>query len=426
MRLSDSEINHLREEYENLVQYFPDEREELFLSKKEEIIQYCIDNDIRLYSIVELPMMETASLLQKLLSYFVNPSSVEKNAKDEEDWAEEFQVAIDEVNEELAQLHDEALPTLGQMYLKKGSIPVSTLLNQQDMIDLFNDEDYLTDDIVTTEPFSLTVISSEQVERIKLLINREENNGKDVFLPVSHDGHWYYISREAGTWSVQDSQPTSGHFLTPRQESIFTETENFLTSLLDDQDYGELVYETTGKQDKAYDCGAHVINAYRKRVDDHYEESSHREVIEEVLSLQLPELESYLIEGDDFNEDFDDEFFPLDFEYDEDNLSSEYVLDNSEPAQFLEEPMIDLDLDKIHQVIETTVSSQANPIQAESYKDNLQEMVDAIVSKGLFSNIKNPIDLDKINTAEAAVGESEEEFVARLQEAEFRSAGLKK
>lgn len=418
MSLSEAEIRLLREEYRNLQYYIFPENQELFLQKEEEIIQYCIDNSVRLYNIVQLKQSQAVSLLQQLLSYFIKPMNDfdrERISLEKICWVVDFDVALDNVSKELADIHDQARPTLGQMYLRENSIPLATLLNQQDMIDLLNVQEYRSDDILTTEPFSLTTISSDQLCRIQALLNTEENSEKDVFLVASHDGHWFYLSRHEGSWSVQDSQPADGMFFTPRQQSIFDESKNFLTRLLDGQNYGELIYETTGKQTTHYDCGTQVVNAYRSLVDDDYDALSHRAVIAEVLSIQLPEIEYFNVVGDDFF-DFDEE----------DLLSSAHRADESVFDDLpVQQP---IDPNKVAQVIETTVSSQIDSDKAELYREHLHELVEQVISKGLFAKVKQPIELDKINSAEADLeaGESDQEFATRLQEAEFRNAGLKK
>ncbi|CDZ79209.1 hypothetical protein BN59_03527 [Legionella massiliensis] len=439
MKLSEAEIIHLHEQYENLKEYFPESRREAFLAKRDDIIQYCVENEIRLYDIVQIQQMQAVTLLQQLLSFFLKPNSNSDEVNfDKMFWPLDFSEALEQVEKDVVNMHDEARPTLGQMYLRNGgSIPLSTLLQQQDMIDLFNAEDYRSDDIVTTEPFSLTEMSPEQFLRVKASLSSDENVEKDVFLAASHDGHWFYLQRKDGAWSVKDSQPLiDGDVFTPRQESIYEESQKFLAKLLDIQDFNALGFETSAAQITNYDCGTQVLNAYRELVDDNYEAVSHRGVMEEVLEIQIPGIDEINIVGGDshdFNFDFDEDE-PLvfsqgsdDFLFDEEapllpHDSGEFLFDDEvEP-----EPVQTIDPIKAAEVIETTVSSQADRDKAELYRDNLHELVHAVVSKGLFAKVEKPIELDKIKSAKADFDESDEEFATRLQEAEFRNAGLKK
>jgi hypothetical protein len=82
-------------------------------------------------------------------------------------------------------------------------------------------------------------------------------------------------------------------------------------------------------------------------------------------------------------------------------------------------------------VIEATISTQTQKDKVEQYRENVKQLIEASSSLGLFANIKNKIDINKIDTAEAiidsekGVKESDESFAARLQEAELRRAKLK-
>ncbi|WP_131795063.1 hypothetical protein [Fluoribacter gormanii] len=81
---------------------------------------------------------------------------------------------------------------------------------------------------------------------------------------------------------------------------------------------------------------------------------------------------------------------------------------------------------KEEQVIVATVSTQGEEDKVDLYRQNIKELIQAASTQGLFSQVKNKIDVDKIDTAEALKNErgdqieSDEDFAARLQEAELR------
>ncbi|PWY55119.1 hypothetical protein DGG96_13125 [Legionella qingyii] len=81
---------------------------------------------------------------------------------------------------------------------------------------------------------------------------------------------------------------------------------------------------------------------------------------------------------------------------------------------------------KEEQVIVATVSTQGEEDKVDLYRKNIKELIQAASTQGLFSQVKNKIDVDKIDTAEALKNEwgeqieSDADFAARLQEAELR------
>jgi hypothetical protein len=77
---------------------------------------------------------------------------------------------------------------------------------------------------------------------------------------------------------------------------------------------------------------------------------------------------------------------------------------------------------KEEQIINATVSTQIQQEKVEQYRKNIKELIDATSNHGLFAQVKNKIDINAINTAEASPDESDESFAARLQEAELRHA----
>ncbi|SNV04616.1 Dot/Icm T4SS effector [Legionella waltersii] len=83
------------------------------------------------------------------------------------------------------------------------------------------------------------------------------------------------------------------------------------------------------------------------------------------------------------------------------------------------------------QVIEATISTQTQKDKVERYRENIKQLIQASSGLGLFANVKNKIDINDIDSAEAVYDsekgakESDESFAARLQEAELRRAKLK-
>ncbi|QMT60991.1 hypothetical protein [Legionella sp. PC997] len=82
--------------------------------------------------------------------------------------------------------------------------------------------------------------------------------------------------------------------------------------------------------------------------------------------------------------------------------------------------------EKEEQVINATVSAQGEQDKVNLYRENITQLIQTASSLGLFSQVKNKIDLDKIDKAEALKNEqgeqveSDEAFAERLQEAELR------
>ncbi|MGL5741626.1 MAG: hypothetical protein ACRCXC_03280 [Legionella sp.] len=75
---------------------------------------------------------------------------------------------------------------------------------------------------------------------------------------------------------------------------------------------------------------------------------------------------------------------------------------------------------KEEQIITANVSAKAQQDKAKYYRKHLEKLVHAASTQGLFANVKNKIYVNAIDTAEADKDESDEDFAARLQEAELR------
>ncbi|KTD15853.1 hypothetical protein [Legionella israelensis] len=397
MALSREEQTRLANEYMPLVENFVAPELQVFWrdeENKKAIIQWCIDNDLRLYNLTALKISEARRLMSELQVVF--STEPEKMLA----WKNEFESKLLESDTQLREMHHSAYLSVADQYQKTEAVSNNTLLTVQDMKDLFRNSDSC-EEILVSEPFSLTEASVEQREVVQRLIEKGMQEEKTVFLPVTHDGHWFYLKNEKideeRVWSVQDSKPLDEHELTPRQESMLEASIDFLETVGEEEYIGEcgenLVFETTGEQLNPYDCGSRVVNAYRSMVDEEYQVKSHKEILVELLQTQLPVEEQ--------PEDIETVF-----------VKKEFI--SKVPVE-----------KKAKQVIETTVSAQACEEKRQKYRENVSELVNAVVKEGLFADIKNKLAIETLDSAVADKDETDEDFAKRLQEAEFRKVGLK-
>ncbi|WP_392536498.1 hypothetical protein [Legionella sp. 227] len=77
---------------------------------------------------------------------------------------------------------------------------------------------------------------------------------------------------------------------------------------------------------------------------------------------------------------------------------------------------------KAEQVIPSSVSKPVNAEKVDGYQQHVNDLIHAVSTQGLFSQVKNKISVDEIDSAKALKGESDEDFAKRLQEAEYRRA----
>ncbi|MDI9818395.1 MULTISPECIES: hypothetical protein [unclassified Legionella] len=279
---------------------------------------------------------------------------------------------------------------------------------------------YSSDNILVSKPISLTEASEDQTEEVKELLSHSE--GKTVFLPILHDGHWVYLLKEKGAWSLHDSQPLKDDTTySPRQASMLEQSKNFLIGM--EEEHSVLRFETSGKQLNDYDCGTQVINAYRKKADNCYVEKSHREILIEIFGKQCPEeslpasiqtipkpessLEEVTVTGGGNTNP----------------PASEITAENNSLVH-ADMEIKDTLTEKEIQIIKTTSSAQISPEKRALYKENITALVSAVRKQGLFTDIQNKIAIEHIDVAKAEEHESDSQFANRLQEAEFRKAGL--
>ncbi len=77
---------------------------------------------------------------------------------------------------------------------------------------------------------------------------------------------------------------------------------------------------------------------------------------------------------------------------------------------------------KEKQVLEATTATQSITDKYQVYK---QEVKDLILQSRDTTDVPNLVSLKDIDKAQALDGESDEDFAKRLQESEFKGAGLK-
>ncbi len=396
MALSTEEVAILRETYHELSEFLVEEKRPLWSENENAIIDYCIENDLHLYNIRSLKLSDASDLLGRLLDLFLwTLEGVEKEVRiywvqSVNEWQRSFDKALAD-NSELKNMFDEAYLSVGDQYIKTNDIAENTLLTFNDMRDLFSYTNQC-EAVIAVEPFSLTNPTQTQEDILKDLLNEESNDARELFLPVTHDGHWFYLLKQQGQWILHDSQLlTDEGNLTPRQISMCKKSSEMLSGLT--KKNVELVFQTTAQQDNDYDCGTRVINAYRSKVILDYFEKSHQEILDELFKLQVLNR----IDKESQSSDFE-EIVPV-------HQQTEQL---SPQAQ---------------QIIETTASAQISAEKIQQYKQHLNELVTAVTQHGLLSHVVDKIDVDELDVVKANEHESDEDFAKRLQEAEFRKAG---
>ncbi|WP_133128997.1 hypothetical protein [Legionella nagasakiensis] len=290
MRLSEAEGNHLRRNwgvFEELANQLLPSQRGLLRDKKEEIISLCIDRGIYLYNIPQLKFRDAIDALRSFLDIISLQSIIDAETINRQllAWKEQFDKQLAEMEDAARELHALAYVSVGDQFQKTGEVKADTLLTLKDMQDLLNPETFNTAHILKSQPFSLTESSREQDEEIQQLIQEGTETGKPVFLPITHDGHWTYLYGVGDNWTIFDSQPFAEDGLTPRQKSIGEASSIFLTALIGKRIVPE--YRTTGLQSNHYECGTHVVNAYRRMVHVSYRPRNHRAMLDELVAKQV-------------------------------------------------------------------------------------------------------------------------------------------
>lgn len=370
MSLTLAAANYLRNQYYEWSELTT--KKESLEHIKEDLIQFCIDNEVELYNIGALQTSHAIKLLDKLIALFTQDSE----CNDEKlNWAQEFKNALNNSNE-LIEMHQKADISVRAQYVRTGTVLPNTLLTLNDITDLLHNA---SEKIVLFSPISLAEHSTDKTHALYQWIHA--NQESPLFIPIVHDGHWLYLLRNESLWSIQDSQPIQ-NTLSTRQDAIKKACQDLLGQ--------ELPYKTTGAQTNDFDCGSRVVNAYRAMSNPDYVEQNHQDILYEALTIQSI-----------------DEIIPC-----KETLFPQKV---SEVSIVLSE--------KEKQIITATLSSQAIQDKVARYNQHLEELL--IVSKqGFFTGVQNKIAMADMASAEAQCNETDKEFATRLQEAELRFAGL--
>lgn len=310
------------------------------LVSEEQVLDYCRINDIPLYDVTSMTLSTGQNLLQRLFLIIS-----QKSAELLDSWRADFVAAQHQAGQQLRQMHSEAWLDVGDQFQRSGRYSRESLLTLRDMNTLLMDDRFQAADALLAAPMPLTEATQSQMDALDRLLQQARGTQTTVFIPLVHDGHWFYLLKSQEQWFVIDSQPMAANELSMRQRNILLASDQFL------QERGETpsaTFYTSNAQHNDYECGSHVVNAWRRLANPAYVSQSHAELLAEALAKQVP---------------------------------------------------------------------QAMP----AYQHELMA-----ARHRLFTNINRPIDIDLIDSAEADVelGESDEEFATRLQEAEFRKAGL--
>jgi len=418
MQLSTPQKNELSKIYDselkNLIKY---ENQSLWLKQKAAVVHWCVNQGIELYNILSLKDQTAINLLNNLIDLFTLPSNLlskkdnELLEKQKREWITLFSRELKLADKALTKLHNDAYLSVADQYKKTRSVSPESLLTDRDMKDLLNNRPANAKiQLLYSMPFSLDAYSSESLNTVQHLIVKSKGEEKDLFLPLHHDGHWFYLLNEGGQWTLVDSQPLHNNQLSTRQNSMLQKSEVFLKQL--DENI-HLNFRTSGKQLNDYACGSHVINDFYSLIDEDHECLPHKELLEDLLLIQLEENEI---------PDNLETVIPDPYKSAEPNLDD--ANDNLTNSDKTAAPLQQKLSAKAKEIIETTSSSQLNNEKRELYKTHLTELVESVLHQGLFKNRIDPIPLSSLNSAKAKIGEEDEAFAIRLQEAECRRVGL--
>lgn len=296
-----AEATLLQGNYHKLGTYVRDPSAWFYL--KETVLLFCLREEIHLYDIVTLRYAQAEYLMNlfvELISVpldreFLGDKQFALEVEKRQEWKRRYLAFREQSDAEMHREHRIADLSVGHQFIRTGQIRSRTLLTFQDMDDLLSDEKFNSPDILKSKPFPLTELAPIDAEPIQTLIDQVE---KDVFLPIVHEGHWIYLLRTKGEWSIHDSQPfadgsifsNDGLNLTERQRSIYMNCIDFLAKMHREQDFGAVVYLTSGQQPVGndYECGTHVVTAWRMLADRDYVKPTHDQILMELLNRQVP------------------------------------------------------------------------------------------------------------------------------------------
>jgi hypothetical protein len=294
MPLLPPEEKILFESYDGLQDFLVEEKKPSWLTNKGAIIKFCIANGIHLYNIGSLKESEAIVLLTELHDHFLIPLELlEKDSQQQwEDlvllWKQKFEKALENTKANLINLHENAHLSVADQYQKTQKVLSTTLLTFKDMEDLFAYPLSANNILAFNPPFSLQEHSNEEGKSLAHWVRENASENIMLFVPINHDGHWFYLLRQEGKWYVKDSQPLKNDSYSIRQESIVKGCNDLLKKITAAENFA-VIFESTGEQDNDYDCGTRVINAYRTLANPAYLEKNHKDILGELLLKQMKE-----------------------------------------------------------------------------------------------------------------------------------------
>ena len=259
---------------------------------KKNIAQFCKQYNIELYQLLSIePATKGAKFLESFHDIFSDfRYNFEEKHKQLMQWQLQLQLELEKANTGLINQHAQAYLSVADELQKTGNLNTQTLFTVKDMETLLPNHGTENNDIVISKPISISTFDYEHDTTLQQLI--AENEDKTVFIPCIEDGHWFYLQREAGddNWTIQDSQPFKqpGNELTHRQKIIYDASLELLQQI-DNDGIEELTISTSGKQINNYDCGTHVVNAYKAKVENDYELKTHIDMVIEIAEEEAPE-----------------------------------------------------------------------------------------------------------------------------------------
>ena len=373
---------------------------------KDVIVAICAANGIEFDNINQLKFQPRLELARKLLNLFPEPSPQAIGA-----WKQEFEDAlrVAEQQSDLAKMHREADLSVGAQYQRTEKVLENTLLTIKDMTDLLPgpEEQTASEKVLVSPP-------NPEARDMPALIARANAETKELFVPLCHDGHMFYLLKNReNQWSLQDSQPKLASGYSPRQVTILAHGQSLLAEW---GQRGPLSFATSGKQSKDYDCGTHVINAYRAK-EFGLPPQSHRDTMIELAQTQahlsLADAKAVIV--------------PL---TPDPTLESEQVaavehdalIDHTLPSDAQESDAVDrTQNDEL--IAKLTNKLEEIPDRFTIYKETIQKLIEKAQNPTVPLTHLPPEDIDNAEAKikENGTLESDEEFAARLQEAELQN-----
>ena len=406
-RLSDAQERLLNNTFDQIIEYFPEgvkARCQEPEGKKAQIVEFCAENGIEFYNLDELNFQEKNDVTTRLLDLIDEPNVVAIEA-----WKQDFARRLASKDAAMVQMHQDADLSVGAQYQRTRQILENTLLTIKDMTDLLPgpEEQTASEKILVSPP-------NPKAGDMSALIDRANAENKELFVPLCYDGHMFYLLKNReNQWSLQDSQPTPASGYSPRQETILAHSQSLLA---DWGQSGQLSFATSGKQSKDYDCGTHVINAFRAK-EFNMPPQSHRDTM-----IELAQTQAKLSVADATAA-----IAPLTTDL---TLESEEVttvehdahIDHTLPSDAQESNAVDRTQNDAL-IANLTNKLEEIPDKFALYKDTIQKLIEKAQNPTAPLTPLSPEAMDKAEalTKKDGTPESDEEFAARLQEAELQN-----